>query len=343
MLSSGWTDLGSLAWSPDGRQVYFSATNEGTEHSVHAVDLGGHERLVYRLPGSVDVRDIDSNGRLLVSVEHGQPRILGRGPGDTAERDLSWLDFSFVWGLSRDGKTVLFDEEGLGGGPQYSSYIRGMDGSPPVRLGTGSGRALSPDGKWVLAFILKPPVHAVLFPTGAGEARELPRGTLAQFHSGRFTSDGSRVILAANEPGRDVRLWAQEVAGGDPKPLSPEGRVGLPTPDGKFAAIYTKTGFELQPLPEGPAHPIAGVAPTEELIRFTADGRFLIVREPRQQPARVFKVDLNTGQRQPFKEIGPSEAMTGNVFNVDITDDGSAYVYTQLDPLDTLYVVTGVK
>ncbi len=122
-----------------------------------------------------------------------------------------------------------------------------------------------------------------------------------------------------------------------------EGRVGLPTPDGKFAAIYTKAGWELQPLPEGPARPITGVGPTEGLMRFTADGRFLIVRGPSRQPARLFKVDLKTGQRQPFKEIGPSEAMTGWVGNLDITDDGSAYVYTHVDSLQTLYVATGVK
>jgi hypothetical protein len=238
---------------------------------------------------------------------------------------------------------VLFDEQGIGGGAEYSVYVRGTDGSPPVRLGSGSARALSPDGQWVLAFVLKPPVHAVLFPTGAGEARELPRGTLAQFHSGEFTMDGKRIILEANEAGHAVRLWVQDVAGGDPKPLTPEGRIGLPSPDGSLAAIYTNAGYELQPLPEGPARPLAGVSSTEELIRFTADSRFLIVRARGDQPARLFKVDLKTGQRQPFKELGPSDTMTGGVGRLDITDDGSAYAYNHRDPLHTLYVATGVK
>jgi Tol biopolymer transport system component len=342
-LSAGWSDLGALAWSPDGSEVYFSATREGPEHSVHAVDLQGHERLVYRLPGSVDVRDVDGSARLLLSIAHGQPRILGRGPGDAAERDLSWLDYGILYTLSRDGKTVLFDEQGIGGGAEYSVYIRGTDGSPPVRLGSGSARALSPDGRWVLAFVLKPPVHAVLLPTGVGEARDLPRGTLAQFHTGGFTTDGKRIIFVANEAGRDVRLWVQDVAGGEPKPLTPEGRIGLPSPDGSLAAIYTRTGYELQPLPEGPARPLTGVPSTEGLVRFTADNRFLIVRAATRQPARLFKVDLKTGQQQPFREIGPSEAMTGAVTNVDVTDDGSAYVYNHRDPLNTLYVATGVR
>jgi Tol biopolymer transport system component len=342
-LSSGWADLGRLAWSPDGREIFFSATSEGPEHSIHAVDLKGRERLVYRLPGSVDVYDVNANGRLLLGMRHGQPRILGLAPGDKAERDLSWLDYGIVHELSRDGKTVLFDEEGLGGGPEYATYLRGMDGSPPVRLGSGSARALSPDGKWALALTLKAPVRAVLLPTGTGEPRELPRGTLAQLHQAVFTSDSKRVLLIANEAGHDLRLWIQEIAGGDPKPVTSEGRVGLPTPDGTAVAVYTKTGYELQPVPESPARPIAGIASADELIRFTADGRVLIVRARGDQPARLFKVDVASGQRVAFKEIGPAEAMTGVVTNLDITDDGRAYVYNHRDTIDTLYLADGLR
>jgi hypothetical protein len=53
---------------------------------------------------------------------------------------------------------LLFGEQGLGGGPGDSAYIRGMDGSPPVRLGSGTGLALSPDGRLALVLDLKAPV-----------------------------------------------------------------------------------------------------------------------------------------------------------------------------------------
>jgi hypothetical protein len=80
--------------------------------------------------------------------------------GDKAkEEDLSWFDYSYPADLSADGKTLLFDEEGSGGGLSYSKsagltyavYVRNTDGSPAVLLGEGAALALSPDGRWVIA------------------------------------------------------------------------------------------------------------------------------------------------------------------------------------------------
>ena len=343
-LSRGWTDLGTLAWSKDGREVLFSATRRGTEHSVHAVDLAGHERLVYLIPGSVNVADISADGRMLLSLRQGQPRILGRTRGDTWDRDLSWLDFGFVRFLSRDGRTLLFDEQGLGGGPGYSAYVRGMDGSPPVRLGSGSGEALSPDGRLALVLDLKAPDHAVLLPTGAGQGRSLPAGRIAQLHFGSFCADGKRLILLGNEAGHDGRLWEQSLDGGDPRPLTDEGVLGKPSPDGKWVVVATPRGYQLLSL-EGKGQPrsLEGVLPSDDVLRFSSDSLSVIVRARDFRPVRLFRVEIGTGRRVPFKEIGPGEGASGRVANVEITDDGMTYAYTLRDQQDTLYVAQGLK
>jgi Tol biopolymer transport system component len=343
-LSAGWTDLGNLAWSPEGREVFFSATRRGTEHSVHAVDLQGRERLLYRIPGSVDVEDVARDGRLLLSVRQGQPRIFGRRAGDDRDRELSWLDYSIVQFLSRDGRTLLFDEQGLGGGPGYSVYVRGMDGGAPVRLGSGSGLALSPDGRWAMLLDLKAPDHVVLTPTGAGQARALPSGRIAQLHIGGFSEDGKRVFLLANEAGRDARVWQQAVDGGDPQPLTEEGVIGPASPDGKLVAVFTPAGPRLLSL-EGSQQPreLAGVLPSDEPLRFSSDSRFLLLRGRGRQRVRVFRVDVATGRREPLKEIGPEEGASGRIGSFEITDDGASYAYTYADPVNTLYLATGLK
>ena len=69
--------------------------------------------------------------------------LVGVLAGEAKQRDLSWLDYSYPAGLSGDGKTLLFDEEGGGGslaysksgGLSYAVYVRKTDGSPAVLFG----------------------------------------------------------------------------------------------------------------------------------------------------------------------------------------------------------------
>ena len=42
-------------------------------------------------------------------------------------------------------RKVLFEEEGDGGGADYTVFLGDTDGSPPVRIGTGLGLAISPE------------------------------------------------------------------------------------------------------------------------------------------------------------------------------------------------------
>src|SRR5438445_494758 len=77
-------------------------------------------------------------------------RRIGLAPGETKERDLSWLDVTYTRGMSDDGRTVLLGEGGFGGGANGSIYLRKTDGSPAIRLGDGYPISLSPDGKWAL-------------------------------------------------------------------------------------------------------------------------------------------------------------------------------------------------
>ena len=95
--------------------------------------------------------------------------ILARGPGEEKERELSWLDYSLVTDIRSDGSKILITESGEGGGPAYSAYLRGFDGSPAVRLGDGSTEAFSPDGAWAIAIThtATPQIH--LLPTSVGE------------------------------------------------------------------------------------------------------------------------------------------------------------------------------
>jgi hypothetical protein len=94
----------------------------------------------------------------------------------------------------------------------------------------------------------------------------------------------------------------------------------------------------------GAARPIAGVSPGEVPTRWSADGRFLYVYSRGELPARMYRVDMTTGRRELWKEIGPSDTagVTG-VAHVILTPDGASYVYNYARTLSDLYLVDGVR
>jgi len=163
-LSTGWFRAQGVSWSHDGREVWFTAAKAGsTARALWAVTLSGRERLVTEVPGRLRLEDISEDGRVLLAHETVRREMVGLAPGETRERDLTWLGYSFPENLSSDGRTLLFTEASEGSG-LAAFYVRGTDGSPPIRIGTGEKPLLSPDGKWVVAW--KPAPGAKVGPEG---------------------------------------------------------------------------------------------------------------------------------------------------------------------------------
>jgi Tol biopolymer transport system component len=347
-LAAGWEDVGGLAWSANGREVWFTASKYGADRAIHAVTLSGGQRLVSRIAGTLILQDVASDGRVLVSHGSNHPVILALVPGEEKERDLTWFDYSIAADLSPDGKTLLFTEQGFAGGPQYAVYIRGTDGRPAVRLGKGNAQALSPDGKWALAIDLTPPPRIVLLPTGAGQPSALPRHTIQEYQTAWWQRDGNSVMFSGNERGHGGRVWVQDLAGGPPRPLTAEGAVAIKdtvSPDGQYLVATTDVQSWLYPVAGGEPRPLAGVGAIEIPIRWSADGRSLYVMTPFfVVPARVHRVDVSTGRRTLWKELGPADlAGVRAIFPATITADGRWYAYTYASRLSNLYLVEGLK
>jgi Tol biopolymer transport system component len=347
-LAPGWEDLGGLAWSADGSEVWFTASAAGSDRELYAVTLSGQKRLVSRVPGTLVLQDIASDGRVLLSHGTNRPVILALAPGETKERDLTWLDYSVVADISSDGKTLLFTEEGFAGGPQYAVYLRGSDGSPAIRLGKGNACALSADGKWALAIDLAPPTQLVLLPTGAGEAHALPRHNVQGFQWAGWLPDGKSVLFTGSEPGRGPRIYVQDVAGGPPRAVTPEGVFTLHntiSPDGQFVVAATDVEARIYPVAGGEPRPIPGLE-ADLPISWSGDGRSLYARSRnlREVPAKVYRLDLSTGRKDLWKELGPADLSgVSSVVFIVITPDARSYAYTYNNRLSNLYLVEGLK
>lgn len=354
-LSGPWYTVQGLAWSPDSSEAWFTASKSGNDRILYAVDLNGRQRLVTRTPGTLMLFDIWRDGRVLLARSSWRREAIGIAPGNR-EVDLSWFDYSYPADLSADGKTLLFDEEGAGSGLAYSKtsgltyavFVRKTEGSSPaVLLGEGSAMALSPDEKWAIAAPQGSPAQLKLLPTGAGEPRQLTNDSINHV-SAHWFPDGKRILFSGNEPDRGVRLYVLDAASGKSRPITSEGAFGTAyaiSPDSQsVAAIGPDQMGYLYPVNGGDARPIAGFIRGDTPITFTADGGGLYVYQPGELPAKVYHVDLHTGQRTLWKQLMPSDpAGVETIGPILLTPDAKTCVFGYQRALSDLYLVEGLK
>ena len=344
-LSEEFNSVEGVEWSAGGKEIWFSGKPADGSEAIYAVALSGRQRIVTQGAGDQELRDLSPDGRILLTHWHGRVALMTQPPGESVERDLSWLDWSALADLSDDGRTLLFSEEGEGAGSAtYSVYVRKTDGSPAVRLGDGLASSLSPDGKWALAVRLQPsPAQLVLLPTGAGEPRTVTGDAISHLAAFWFP-DGKTIAFGGSEPGNGIRVYVQALEGGKPRAITPE--IGRPflvprpiSPDGRQVVVVDGPSVSLYPVEGGDSRPVPGLLEGEKPIRWSADGRSLYVRKPGETPNRIFIVDVATGHRQLWRVVAPAAPLGKLV----ITADGKAYSYAQASSSSDLYLVDGLK
>jgi len=347
-LSGGWKNLKGLAWSPTGDEVWFSGDRMTRSQLVYAVTLAGKERLVLRAPGWMRLQEISGDGRVLLLQASPRSRIVCQPPDSAAERDLSWFDWSTAADLSADGKKLLFYEWGEGVSGNSTVYLRDTSGGDAIRLGEGRALALSPDGKWALALQGGPPPKLVLLPIGPGEAKPLPSSGLTEYYSAAWFPNGKQILfVAAGSDGRP-RSYVQHVDDGEARAITDETvQAVLVSPNGEMVAAIGATGdYELRPINGGERRPIRGVLPGDELVQWSADGRFLYVRGPGDSAVEFFRLNLASGRREPWKAIKAADpvGLIGiQPASVHMTPDGGSYVYSYWKTLTELYLVDNLK
>ena len=250
--------------------------------------------------------------------------------------------------LSADGSRLLFNEFGSYGGDS-AVYLREA-GKPPVRLGEGYARTLSPDGKWAIttagiAGEIGSASEIVLLPTGPGVPRRLPNGGLEAIGWANWLPDGKRILFEGNVPGEQSRLYVQDVAGGPPKAITPQG-VTFRKPsgsyvswDGKSVVGWTAQDTQLYPVDGGEPRPIRGLEPGDLPIQWSEDGRlFLRAKGAR----RLFLLDPSSGERKLWMELSPPTP--GFWFaGIVLARDGKSYVRLQQRYSSNLYIVDGIQ
>jgi len=336
-----------LSWSPKGDEVWVTATHLGIDRAIYAVNLAHKERLVARVPADLTLQDTLPDGKVLLTRDNWRRGLIVRAAADNLERDFTWLDWTYPVSLSADGKTLLFREEGEAGGPSYAVYLRKTDASPAVRLGDGQSLALSPDGKWALSSRGDRQTDLFLLPTGAGEPKPLEGHGI--IHSAAvWFPDGKQILFSGTESAHGSRLYVQDIDSGKLDALTPEGINALSfalSPDGhSVAAIASDGKAYLFSIPPREPRLIPGVAVGELPIAWSSDGRALYIYRGGELPAKVYRLDIDTGARTLWRQLMPPDpAGVEYVGPILPTPDGKAYVYGYRRLLSDLYLVDGLQ
>jgi Tol biopolymer transport system component len=348
-LTERWASAIGAAWSPTGEEIWFTATASGFSRSLRGVTLSGRVRELLSAPGTLTLHDVGADGRALISRDALRAGAMGLAPGEKKERDLSWQDWTVPIDISEDGKTVLFIEAGEAGGGEYAVFSRDTTGSSAVRLGQGSATAFSPDGKWVLVLRQNmTPVDFVLLPTGVGVQRGLPTGKVIPAR-GQFSPDSKRIVFQGHEAGHGGRVYVVGIEGGEPRAITPEGFALAPYPraisaDGKQIAVVGNDGIALVSADGGDPQPVHGSQPSDAPLRWAKDGKALLVGQRGETSCPMWKLDLQSGARTPWKTVAPTDVagVTG-VSCARLAADEQHYTFGYVRDLSDLFLVEHLK
>ena len=344
-LCSGWTSIEGILWPPAGNEVWFTSTSTGNAQDPRAVTLSGKVRTITNVPGGMWLEDLRGETVLAVTSQR-RVGIHGLAPGEKQERELGWFGWSELADMTPDGHRVLFEEEGDGGGANYTVFLRDTDGSPPSRIGEGLAMAISADAKWAITRPAKGG-NLNLVPTGAGETKALTHDNVS-YTTVRFLSDHKRLLAEGIEAGHGSRDYVIDLATGDSKPITPEGTSGvLLTPDSQATFVRQadgKTG--IWPIEGGGIRLIPGLDSEYRVVDWSPDGKLLYVVPTHGggRTRKVFRVGVATGKIEFWKVFGPeADAAIDTIGRVHFSRDGTAYAYIYVKTLSQAFVVTGLK
>jgi hypothetical protein len=89
---------------------------------------------------------------------------------------------------------------------------------------------------------------------------------------------------------------------------------------------------------------VPGTTPEDHVLRWSADGRSLVLFRGSQVPVHSERLDIATGRREPLRTFGTAE--TAGALRIGafaLTDDGKSYAYSYHYQLSHLFVVEGAR
>ncbi len=333
-----------LAWSNDGKELWYTAAMTGGSKTLYGVNLDGKVRTILGMPTAARLQDVGPNGRVLIAQEAGDFTISATDATGKETPHLELYNGSVLNDISPDGKAVLFTEVGGSVGTLYMVAYRKTDGSPALTLGPGGIPRLSPDGQSVAAMILKSPPEVVIYPIGAGETRTYPLKNLVTARGVQWFADGKRLTIVGAEAGKGRRSYVLDLGSGELKPLGPDGfKVWAVAHDGKRIVGVVGAKPVIFDTETGKLEPALGIVPEDDVFRWTRDDRGVLASASAPGALSVDRVDVATGKRTTLIKL--EEKDKGGLLEDELmlAEDEKSYATFRVTRMNTLWMAEGVK
>jgi Tol biopolymer transport system component len=343
VISSGWESIEGLAWHPSGREVWFTAATSGIERSLMAATLDGHVRTVAQVPGGMELQDVSASGKVLIDRSTERMVMMLGSLDEDGQKDISWLDWSRAVGISADGRCVLFDESGGGGGAAYSVFIAEHGSATPRRIGTGRAMDLSPDGRWALAQDSGDATKLTLISTDGLRHEPVQSGGIA-YRWAKFIPGRLEMVFAGSYANQPLRLYKQLLPNGPVTLILSDGSVDTPvlSPDGRLAVAADEKGMVEIDLLQGKERKIPLSKHGYPVIFSGSDE--VVLSSVQDRTITLNRLILSTGRITPYKRIEMTEAPgITETLPIYISRNLQTFVYSRVQSLSNLFVVSGWK
>jgi len=139
-----------------------------------------------------------------------------------------------------------------------------------------------------------------------------------------------------------VRSWMQDLSGGAPEPITPEGTSGTQiSPDGKLLSAVDEEGtIWIYAVKGNKPELLKGAERGDTPVGWGPDGRQFYVARSDTLPIKVYRLDRVNGRRDLVRELSPRDAagVIPDISSVFAAGEGPTLVYSYFRLQSDLYV-----
>ncbi|MBV9674810.1 MAG: hypothetical protein JO185_00635 [Acidobacteriaceae bacterium] len=290
------------------------------------------------------LQDINAQGDVLIARTNLRTAMFWGNLENGSIEDISLFDWSHAVALTPDGRLLLFDESGEGGGQRYSVYLHHTASRRPERLGEGRAMDLSDDGHWALTQAANDPSRVTLVSVDQHKSSAVFTDGLIYQWAKFFPNSGCpEILLGASQPGHVLQLYRQRLPGGHPQPIPSRAEINdIVINDGGnlIAGLDEELRISVLDLRTGTIRSVNN--PQYALpVRFIGGNQILISCYD-NGVITLSKIDTANGEVLPYRRFEAADSTgTAHISPLRITKDMKRFVYSRSQTLSDLFTVSG--